>query len=153
MPGQSYISEAAASVLDRELGTNIVPRTEVVALSSPAFYYDWIDLERAARRNGQLREKDGSFQVFLKGFTGAFLPPLSPFFSTLIRTSVCRRLRLPLQASLSRSSYPLQALSFSCSPPSQETPPPPKLLRPPSLHLRTSESGEGVRRGGRWERV
>jgi phosphatidylinositol 4-kinase type 2 len=74
MPGQSYISEAAASVLDLQLGTNIVPRTEIVSLASPAFYYDWIDLERAARRNGQLREKDGSFQVFLKGFTGTSLP-------------------------------------------------------------------------------
>ncbi|GAA5820770.1 hypothetical protein JCM11251_003151 [Rhodosporidiobolus azoricus] len=70
-PGQSYICEAAASTLDRMLGTNIVPRTEVVSFSSPAFYYDWIDREKAARRGGKLREKDGSFQVFLKGYTDA----------------------------------------------------------------------------------
>ncbi|GEM10044.1 phosphatidylinositol 4-kinase type II subunit alpha [Rhodotorula toruloides] len=67
VPRQSYLSESAASILDRHLGTNIVPRTEVVAFSSPAFYYDWIDREKAKRGAG-LREKEGSFQVFLKGF-------------------------------------------------------------------------------------
>ncbi|CDR40249.1 hypothetical protein NBRC10512_007686 [Rhodotorula toruloides] len=67
VPRQSYLSESAASILDRHLGTNIVPRTEVVALSSPAFYYDWIDRKKAKRGAG-LREKEGSFQVFLKGF-------------------------------------------------------------------------------------
>lgn len=69
VPRQSYLSEAAASILDRHLGTNIVPRTEVVWLSSPAFYYDWIDREKAKRGAG-LRVKEGSFQVFLKGFKG-----------------------------------------------------------------------------------
>ncbi|BGP08587.1 Phosphatidylinositol 4-kinase LSB6 [Rhodotorula toruloides] len=67
VPRQSYLSESAASILDRHLDTNIVPRTEVVALSSPAFYYDWIDREKA-KRGVKLREKEGSFQVFLKGF-------------------------------------------------------------------------------------
>ncbi|BGP40564.1 Phosphatidylinositol 4-kinase LSB6 [Rhodotorula kratochvilovae] len=69
-PGQSYLSEAAACVVDAALGTNVVPRTEVVTLASPAFYYDWVDLERAARGH-PLREKEGSFQVFLEGFVDA----------------------------------------------------------------------------------
>ncbi|BGP16721.1 Phosphatidylinositol 4-kinase LSB6 [Rhodosporidiobolus nylandii] len=66
-PGQSFISEAAASVLDRALGTDIVPRTEVVKLASPAFFYSWADRERQRRGQG-LKEKEGSLQVFLKGF-------------------------------------------------------------------------------------
>ncbi|KAK4047232.1 Phosphatidylinositol 4-kinase LSB6 [Microbotryomycetes sp. JL201] len=70
IPNLSYLSESAASLLDRRLETYIVPRTEVVSLASPAFYYDWIDRERAGRK-GKLRDKDGSFQVFLKGFTDA----------------------------------------------------------------------------------
>jgi hypothetical protein len=70
IPGQSYLSESAASVLDRNLESWIVPRTEVVGLTSKAFYYDWIDRERAKKEGHGLREKQGSFQVFLKGFTG-----------------------------------------------------------------------------------
>ncbi|GAA6055340.1 hypothetical protein JCM3770_005297 [Rhodotorula araucariae] len=69
-PGQSYLSEAAACIVDAALGTHIVPRTEVVRLASPAFFYDWVDRERAARGH-PLREKAGSFQVFLEGFTDA----------------------------------------------------------------------------------
>lgn len=70
IPGQSYLSESAASVLDRHLESWIVPRTQVVKLRSEAFYYDWVDRERAKKGVEELREKDGSFQVFLKGFTG-----------------------------------------------------------------------------------
>ncbi|GAA5967589.1 hypothetical protein JCM11641_005704 [Rhodosporidiobolus odoratus] len=65
IPGQSYLSESAASVLDRELGIDIVPRTEVVSLASEAFFYSFLDRERGGRG------KDGSFQVFLKGYTDA----------------------------------------------------------------------------------
>ncbi|KAK4703957.1 phosphatidylinositol 4-kinase type 2, partial [Phenoliferia sp. Uapishka_3] len=79
IPQLSYLSEAAAALLDRRLDSNIVPRTEVVSLSSPAFFYDFIDRERAARaskgiwrgRSSQLPPKPGSFQVFLKGFQDA----------------------------------------------------------------------------------
>ncbi|ORY52830.1 phosphatidylinositol 3 and 4-kinase-domain-containing protein [Leucosporidium creatinivorum] len=70
IPQLSYLSESAASLLSRRLSLHIVPRTQVVSLSSPAFFYDWIDIERAGRK-GRLPEKDGSFQVFLKGFTDA----------------------------------------------------------------------------------
>jgi phosphatidylinositol 4-kinase type 2 len=41
IPNLSYQSEAAASLLDRLLESHIVPRTEVVSLSSPSFFYDW----------------------------------------------------------------------------------------------------------------
>ena len=34
----SYISEAAASLLDRRLDLHIVPRTELVSLSSPVSF-------------------------------------------------------------------------------------------------------------------
>lgn len=79
IPQLSYLSEAAASLIDRRLDANIVPRTEVIELSSPAFFYDFLDRERAARaakgkhgrRAATLPQKPGSFQVFLKGFQGA----------------------------------------------------------------------------------
>jgi len=69
IPGQSYVSESAASLLDRKLESYIVPRTEVVGLTSKAFHFDWIDRERA-KKSGNWRVKEGSFQVFMKGFTG-----------------------------------------------------------------------------------
>lgn len=71
IPQLSYLSESAASLLDRRLNLHIVPRTEVVPLSSPAFYYQWIDRERARSRHQPLPDKDGSFQFFLKGFQDA----------------------------------------------------------------------------------
>lgn len=78
IPQLSYLSEAAASLMDRRLESHIVPRTDVVNLSSPAFFYDWIDRERAkTSKTGKTRmlpEKPGSFQVFLKGYQGAFFP-------------------------------------------------------------------------------
>lgn len=85
----SYISEAAASLLDRRLELYIVPRTGLVPLSSQvcsvafpnqdqwtkshqAFFYDWID--RTAFKKGKpLPDKIGSLQCFLNGFTGAVL--------------------------------------------------------------------------------
>lgn len=75
IPQLSYLSEAAASLLDRRLEANIVPRTEVVELSSSAFYYVWIDRERARSRDKggkgiKLPPKPGSWQVFLKGYKG-----------------------------------------------------------------------------------
>jgi phosphatidylinositol 4-kinase type 2 len=56
--------------MDTRLELNIVPRTELVALSSPSFFYDWID--RAAAKKGKLLpDKIGSFQYFLHGYTDA----------------------------------------------------------------------------------
>ncbi|KZV73350.1 hypothetical protein PENSPDRAFT_750288 [Peniophora sp. CONT] len=70
IPNLSYISEAAASLLDRRLDLNIVPRTELVSLSSTAFFYDWID--RSNHKKGKpLPDKIGSMQVFMHGYTDA----------------------------------------------------------------------------------
>ncbi|GBC03992.1 hypothetical protein RclHR1_05450002 [Rhizophagus clarus] len=66
IPNLGYISESAASLLDKRLLLNIVPVTEVTMLSSPSFHYD-----RRAARSKPLPDKEGSFQVFLDGFIDA----------------------------------------------------------------------------------
>lgn len=71
IPNLSYVSEAAAYVLDCQLRTNLVPYTDVVGLSSKSFHYDWIDRRAFYRKKRPFPEKLGSFQVFLKGFKGA----------------------------------------------------------------------------------
>ncbi|KAG6337087.1 hypothetical protein ID866_1998 [Astraeus odoratus] len=70
IPNLSYVSEAAASLLDERLSLNIVPRTQLVSLSSPAFFYDWLD-RSAANKGKPLPEKVGSMQLFLHGYTDA----------------------------------------------------------------------------------
>lgn len=72
IPNLSYLSESAASVLDDRLALGIVPKTEVVDLSSTAFYYDWID-RRGERKGKRLPDKEGSLQLFAKGFVDASL--------------------------------------------------------------------------------
>lgn len=66
IPNLGYICEAAASVLDRQLQTHIVPYTDTVLLSSPSFYYPYL-----TRSSGDLPRKEGSFQLFLDGYVGA----------------------------------------------------------------------------------
>jgi hypothetical protein len=68
IPNLGYISEAAASFVDRQLNLNIVPRTEIVSLSSPSFHYSF--KERWAHKlfGTPLPPKIGSFQVFLDDF-------------------------------------------------------------------------------------
>jgi phosphatidylinositol 4-kinase type 2 len=56
--------------MDTRLELNIVPRTEIVSLSSPSFFYDWIDRANA-KKGKQLPDKIGSFQYFLHGYTDA----------------------------------------------------------------------------------
>ncbi|CAA7263169.1 unnamed protein product [Cyclocybe aegerita] len=70
IPNLSYISEAAASLLDDRLDLHIVPPTQLVSLSSPAFFYDWLD-RNAAKKGKPLPEKIGSMQYFLHGFQDA----------------------------------------------------------------------------------
>jgi phosphatidylinositol 4-kinase type 2 len=71
IPNLSYVSEAAAYVLDKQLRANIVPYTDVVALSSKSFHYDYWDRRAFYRKKKPLPEKPGSFQVFLSGYQDA----------------------------------------------------------------------------------
>ena len=71
IPNLSYVSEAAAYVLDTRLRTNLVPYTDIVFLSSKSFHYDFWDKSAYYRKRKPLPAKVGSFQVFLKGFKDA----------------------------------------------------------------------------------
>lgn len=71
IPNLSYVSEAAAYVLDTRLQTNIVPYTDIVHLSSPAFYYDIWERRAFYTKRKPLPQKVGSLQVFLRGFQDA----------------------------------------------------------------------------------
>ncbi|KAK0927173.1 Phosphatidylinositol 4-kinase LSB6 [Friedmanniomyces endolithicus] len=71
IPNLSYVSEAAAYVLDCQLRTNLVPYTDVVGLSSKSFHYDFWERRSYWKKGRALPEKAGSFQVFLKGYKGA----------------------------------------------------------------------------------
>ncbi|ORY63117.1 phosphatidylinositol 4-kinase type II subunit alpha [Pseudomassariella vexata] len=71
IPNLSYVSEAAAYTLDRQLRTNIVPYTDVVWLSSKSFHYPYWDRRSFYRKKKPFPAKPGSFQVFLKGFKDA----------------------------------------------------------------------------------
>lgn len=71
IPNLSYVSEAAAYVLDTRLRTNLVPYTDIVYLSSKSFFYDFWDRSNYYRKRKPLPAKVGSFQVFLKGFKDA----------------------------------------------------------------------------------
>ena len=73
IPNLSYVSEAAAYVLDSRLRTNLVPYTDIVYLSSKSFHYDFWDRSNYYRKRKPLPAKVGSFQVFLKGFKDANL--------------------------------------------------------------------------------
>ncbi|KAE8148372.1 phosphatidylinositol 3 and 4-kinase-domain-containing protein [Aspergillus avenaceus] len=73
IPNLSYVSEAAAYVLDSRLHTNLVPYTDIVWLSSKSFYYDFWDRRKAWMGKRPLPPKAGSFQVFLKGYKDANL--------------------------------------------------------------------------------
>ena len=71
IPNLSYVSEAAAYVLDQRLQTNLVPYTDVVHLTSKVFYYDYWQRSAFYRKRKPLPEKPGSFQVFLRGYKDA----------------------------------------------------------------------------------
>lgn len=73
IPNLSYVSEAAAYVLDSRLRTNLVPYTDIVYLSSKSFHYDFWEKSNYYRRRKPLPAKVGSFQVFLNGFKDANL--------------------------------------------------------------------------------
>ena len=71
IPNLSYVSEAAAYVLDSRLRTNLVPYTDIVYLSSKSFFYEFWDRSNYYRKKKPLPAKVGSFQVFLTGFKDA----------------------------------------------------------------------------------
>ncbi|KAJ1975365.1 Phosphatidylinositol 4-kinase [Dimargaris xerosporica] len=73
IPNTGYLSEAAASLIDRRLGLYLAPRTQVVELAAPSFYYPNCILRAAkrARNPRPLPHKVGSLQLFLRGFTDA----------------------------------------------------------------------------------
>lgn len=71
IPNLSYVSEAAAYVLDSRLRTHLVPYTDIVYLSSKSFYYDFWDRRSFYRKGRALPPKVGSFQVFLRGYKDA----------------------------------------------------------------------------------
>ncbi|KAI9693297.1 MAG: phosphatidyl inositol kinase [Bathelium mastoideum] len=73
IPNLSYVSEAAAYVLDARLRTHLVPYTDIVSLSSKSFHYDYWDRRQYYRRRKPLPHKVGSFQIFLKGYKDANL--------------------------------------------------------------------------------
>ena len=70
IPNNGYICEAAASVLDRQLQTFIVPFTDTVSFSSPEFYYSYLD-KRRFNKGTALPHKVGSFQLFLHDYVQA----------------------------------------------------------------------------------
>ncbi|CEP14748.1 hypothetical protein [Parasitella parasitica] len=67
IPNLGYLSEAAASLIDRKLGTMVVPYTDVIHMSSPSFHYDYLD----RRSQHGLPPKIGSFQCFLTDYKDA----------------------------------------------------------------------------------
>uniref|UniRef100_F1L615 Phosphatidylinositol 4-kinase type 2 n=1 Tax=Ascaris suum TaxID=6253 RepID=F1L615_ASCSU len=86
LPNQGYLSEAGASLVDRKLQLNVVPKTAIVALAAPTFNYGRIDRAKArtkerirsrypdlARRFHRvgLPRKTGSFQLFVTGYQDA----------------------------------------------------------------------------------
>jgi len=67
IPNLGYICETAASLLDKQLQTDIVPYTDTVFISSDSFYYSFWD----RRSKKPLHPKIGSYQLFLNGYQEA----------------------------------------------------------------------------------
>uniref|UniRef100_A0A0R3QLK2 Phosphatidylinositol 4-kinase type 2 n=1 Tax=Brugia timori TaxID=42155 RepID=A0A0R3QLK2_9BILA len=64
IPNNGYISETAASLVDEKFQLHIVPKTRVVKLASPAFYYK----NGSSAKSKGPKGKDGSYQLFLNGY-------------------------------------------------------------------------------------
>ncbi|KAJ1020624.1 hypothetical protein NDA16_004017 [Ustilago loliicola] len=71
IPNFSYLSEVGASFLDSRLALEMVPRTELVQLSSPTFHYAFNDRMAYEKDGVPLPDKIGSYQTFLKGYINA----------------------------------------------------------------------------------
>ncbi|XP_073826524.1 phosphatidylinositol 4-kinase II alpha isoform X3 [Musca autumnalis] len=84
IPNQGYLSEAGASLVDRKLNLNVVPKTRVVRLVAETFNYARIDRQKAKLKR-RIKEhypsakfnrmslplKTGSFQTFVEGYKDA----------------------------------------------------------------------------------
>ncbi|EDV35283.2 uncharacterized protein Dana_GF11648, isoform A [Drosophila ananassae] len=84
IPNQGYLSEAGASLVDRKLNLNVVPKTRVVRLVAESFNYARIDRQKAKLKK-RIKEhypsahfnrmslplKTGSFQTFVEGYKDA----------------------------------------------------------------------------------
>ncbi|KAH8369437.1 hypothetical protein KR009_010821 [Drosophila setifemur] len=84
IPNQGYLSEAGASLVDRKLNLNVVPKTRVVRLVAESFNYARIDRQKAKLKK-RIKEhypsahfnrmslplKTGSFQMFVEGYKDA----------------------------------------------------------------------------------
>ncbi|XP_034663336.1 phosphatidylinositol 4-kinase type 2-beta isoform X1 [Drosophila subobscura] len=84
IPNQGYLSEAGASLVDRKLNLNVVPKTRVVRLVAESFNYARLDRQKA-RLKKRIKEhypsahfnrmslplKTGSFQLFVEGYKDA----------------------------------------------------------------------------------
>ncbi|KAJ9476244.1 Phosphatidylinositol 4-kinase LSB6 [Pseudozyma hubeiensis] len=71
IPNFSYLSEVGASYLDARLALRMVPRTELVEISSPSFHYAYNDRLAFDRDRVPLPDKIGSYQTFLRGYVNA----------------------------------------------------------------------------------
>nr|CDJ87244.1 Phosphatidylinositol 3-4-kinase domain containing protein [Haemonchus contortus] len=65
IPNNGYLSETGASIVDDLLQLHIVPKTRVVRMASPSFFYS-----RCCGRY-EIKPKEGSFQLFVKGYESA----------------------------------------------------------------------------------
>ncbi|KAK5966197.1 Phosphatidylinositol 4-kinase type 2-beta [Trichostrongylus colubriformis] len=65
IPNNGYLSETGASIVDDLLQLHIVPKTRVVRMASPSFFY-----ARCCGRY-EIKPKEGSFQLFVKGYESA----------------------------------------------------------------------------------
>ncbi|KAK6756857.1 hypothetical protein RB195_014964 [Necator americanus] len=65
IPNNGYLSETGASIVDDMLQLHIVPKTRVVRIASPSFFYS-----RCCGRY-EIKPKEGSFQLFVKGYESA----------------------------------------------------------------------------------
>ncbi|CEH12932.1 Phosphatidylinositol 4-kinase [Ceraceosorus bombacis] len=71
IPNFSAFSEVGASYLDVRLELGLVPRTELIELSSPSFHYEFKDRMLWDRERRWPPQKLGSWQTFLPGYRNA----------------------------------------------------------------------------------
>ncbi|VDM95799.1 unnamed protein product [Thelazia callipaeda] len=94
IPLNGYLSEVAASLVDERLQLYIVPKTRIVKMASPTFFYP----RRCCSGVDEIRPKIGSFQVFVHGYAPAYdLVPGWEFCGTSDPLTAVERKRFLLQ--------------------------------------------------------